>query len=139
MKFVTKASITILSITLSLGSLTEVVKAGPLGSAIVGGVTNQALTDVTQKDCPNATGAGEDACVAAEADVTIHKDVTQAVNQEVQNTCQNATGAGEDACQGIDDVNTVKKHLSEQVDHLLFGSHPASPSPAAPTSGNTQN
>jgi hypothetical protein len=77
--------------------------------------------------------------VAAEADVTIHKDVTQAVNQEVQNTCQNATGAGEDACQGIDDVNTVKKHLSEQVDHLLFGSHPASPSPAAPPSGNTQN
>jgi len=139
MKLVTKTSIIVLSIVMSLGHLTEAAKADLLGRAIVGGVTNQALTGVTQKDCPNATGAGEDACVAAEADVTIHKDVNHAVNQEVQNTCQNATGAGEDACQGIDDVNTVKKHLSEQVNHLLFGSHPASPSPSTPAPGNAPN
>lgn len=104
-------------------SLANQARADLLGRVIVGGVTNQALTQVTEKDCPNATGAGVDACNAANAVVDIHRDVSNAVNQTVQHTCQNATGAGEDVCQGIDDVNSFKQQLSEQVDHIhLFDS-----------------
>lgn len=132
-------------------SLASQARADLLGRVIVGGVTNQALTEVTEKDCPNATGAGADACDAADAVVDVHRDVSHAVNQVVQNTCQNASGVGEDACQGIDDVNSFKRQLSEQVSHIhLFGSSkndtaapaenaPSSNPPAATESAPTQS
>jgi hypothetical protein len=105
-------------------SLVSQARADLLGRVIVGGVTNQALTQVTEKDCPNSTGAGADACDAADAVVEVHRDVSNAADQVVQRTCQNASGVGETACQGIDDVNSFKKQLSDHISHLhLFGSH----------------
>lgn len=129
MKLIAKGLFLIRLTTIGLTTVTTIflanqAKADLLGRVIVGGVTNQALTQVTEKDCPNATGAGVDACDAANAVVDVHRDVSNAVDQTVQHTCQNATGTGEDVCQGIDDVNSFKKQLSEQVDHIhLFNSH----------------
>lgn len=108
---------------LALGTFASAARADMLGHAIVGGITNQALTEVTQKDCPNATGVGETACGAADVVVDVHQDISNTVNQQVQQSCQDASGAGEDACQGIEDVSSFKKQLSEQVSHIhLFGS-----------------
>jgi hypothetical protein len=124
MKLAEKGLFLVSLTTIVTVSLANQARADLLGRVIVGGVTNQALTQVTKKDCPNATGAGADACDAADAVVDVHQDISHAANQVVQSTCQNATGVGEDACQGIDDVNSFKKHLAEQVSHLhLFGSH----------------
>lgn len=142
MKLIEKGLILIGLTTLITGSLASAARADLLGHVIVGGVTNQALTQVTQKDCSNATGAGADACAAADTVVDVHQDISNAVNQQVQRSCQNASGAGEDVCQGIGDVNSFKKQLSEQVSHIhLFGSHdqdsqssPAGNSPAGNSS-----
>ncbi|HEY9663723.1 MAG TPA: hypothetical protein V6C65_35185, partial [Allocoleopsis sp.] len=100
-------------------------KADFLGHVIVGGVTNQVLTNVTQNDCQNASGVGQDACAVPEAIVGVHQDVSNAVGQTVQHTCQNASGLGEDACTGVEDVSSFKKQISEQVSHihLFSGSH----------------
>lgn len=142
-KLIEKGLLLIGLTTLMAASSASQARADLLGHVIVGGITNQALTQVTQNACPDATGAGVAACDAADTVVDVHRDVSNAVNQEVQHTCQNATGAGEDACQGIDDVNSFKKQLSEQVDQLhLFGSHntgtQSSPSENESPS-NTQN
>lgn len=154
MKLIDKGLILIGLTALTTGSLTGMARADLLGHVIVGGVTNQALTQVTQKDCPDATGAGADACAAADVVVDVHQDISNTVNQQVQRSCQNASGAGEDVCQGIGDVNSFKKQLSEQVSHVhLFDSHSqdgqsspagngnATPAPSSPENSpsNTQS
>lgn len=109
--------------TLAVGLTVKPARADLLGHVIVGGVTNQALTEVTQKACPDATGLGETACGAADVVVDVHQDISNTVNQQVQQSCQDVSGVGEDACQGIEDVSSFKKQLSEQVSHIhLFGS-----------------
>ncbi len=127
MKFVNQ-SLMLFGFTMLAIGFTSPVKADVLGRVVVGGVTNQALTEVTEKDCPNASGVGETACGAADVVVDVHRDISNTVNQQVQRSCQDATGAGEDVCQGIDDVNSFKKQLSEQVEHIhFFGGHPNNP------------
>jgi len=123
MQLITKTAVVgFISVMTTVASAT-VVKADLLGHVIVGGVTNQALTDVTKNDCQNATGAGQAACAVPETIVDVHKDISHAETQAVQNACQNASGVGEDTCSAIDDVNSLHKQISEQVSHIhLFGS-----------------
>lgn len=120
---ITQISIVGIVTVITAATTASVARADFLGHVIVGGVTNQALTSVTQNDCQNATGAGQAACAVPEAIVGVHQDISNAVGQEVQHTCQNASGAGEDACSAVEDVSSLKKQISAQVSHIhLFGS-----------------